>query len=96
MLPVSLLLYPRRRASLTARAAAVLIIIVTAASALLTGVYVLPGALVRGRLIIRAFYIRGGDPVQITNASFSVWAWAPTRRAPSSYLYSTAPEARST
>ncbi|ADL19013.1 hypothetical protein ASAC_0606 [Acidilobus saccharovorans 345-15] len=77
---MSLLLHPRGRASLTARAAAVLIIIVTAASALLTGIYVLPGALVRGRLIIRAFYLRDGSPVQIENASFSVWAWAPTQK----------------
>jgi hypothetical protein len=32
-----------------------------------------------GRIIVRAYAIGGdGDPTQLTNASFSVWAWAPT------------------
>jgi uncharacterized membrane protein len=38
-----------------------------------------PSLFYRGRIIIRAYAMGGdGDPTQLTNASFSVWAWAPT------------------
>jgi hypothetical protein len=38
-----------------------------------------PSLLHRGRIIIRAYAMGSdGDSTQLTNASFSVWAWAPT------------------
>ena len=60
-----------------ARALALVIAIIVSAS-LLAGLY-LPRLLYRGRIIIRA-YAMGSDGglTQLTNASFSVWAWAPT------------------
>ena len=60
-----------------ARALALVIAIIVSAS-LLAGLY-LPRLLYRGRIIVRA-YAMGSDGglTQLTNASFSVWAWAPT------------------
>ncbi|MGC9071258.1 MAG: hypothetical protein ACP5HK_00965 [Acidilobus sp.] len=58
-------------------AAAVLVAALVVASALL-GLHYLSRPSRRGELIVRAFYPGGDDPVQIGNASFSVWAWAPT------------------
>ncbi|MCG2889731.1 MAG: hypothetical protein L7G97_02935, partial [Acidilobus sp.] len=60
-----------------AKALALVIAIIVSAS-LLAGLY-LPRLLFRGRIIIRA-YAMGSDGglTQLTNASFSVWAWAPT------------------
>jgi hypothetical protein len=47
-------------------------------ASLLAGLY-LPKLFYRGRIIIRAYAIgNDGDLTQLTNASFSVWAWAPT------------------
>jgi len=60
-----------------ARALALVLIIVVSAS-LLAGLY-LPRLFYRGRIIIRAYAIgNDGGLTQLTNASFSVWAWAPT------------------
>jgi hypothetical protein len=62
------------------RALALILIIVVSAS-LLTGLfYTMPNLFYRrGVIIIRAYAIGSdGDPTQLTNASFSVWAWAPT------------------
>jgi hypothetical protein len=55
-----------------------LVIAVMVSASLLAGLY-LPRLLYRGRIIIRA-YAMGSDGglAQLTNASFSVWAWAPT------------------
>jgi hypothetical protein len=62
-----------------ARALALVLVIVVSASLLAGLSYLVPGLLHRGRIIIRAYAIGGdGDPTQLTNASFSVWAWAPT------------------
>jgi len=60
-----------------ARALALVIAVIVSAS-LLAGLY-LPRLFYRGRIIIRA-YAMGSDGglTQLTNASFSVWAWAPT------------------
>jgi len=61
----------------TKRALALVIAIIVSAS-LLAGLY-LPELFYRGRIIIRAYAIgNDGNPTQLTNASFSVWAWAPT------------------
>ncbi len=60
-----------------AKALALVIAIIVSAS-LLAGLY-LPRLLFRGRIIIRAYAMGSdGDSTQLTNASFSVWAWAPT------------------
>jgi hypothetical protein len=60
-----------------ARALALVIAVMVSAS-LLAGLY-LPRLLYRGRIIIRAYAIgNDGGLTQLTNASFSVWAWAPT------------------
>ena len=61
-----------------ARRALALVLIIIVSASLLAGLY-LPGLLYRGRIIIRAYAIGSdGDSTQLTNASFSVWAWAPT------------------
>ncbi|ESQ22647.1 MAG: hypothetical protein MGAcid_12510 [uncultured Acidilobus sp. MG] len=63
-----------------ARALALVLIIVVSAS-LLAGLFYTRLNLFhrRGVIIIRAYAIGSdGDPTQLTNASFSVWAWAPT------------------
>jgi hypothetical protein len=61
----------------TERALALVIAVMVSAS-LLAGLY-LPKLFYRGRIIIRAYAIgNGGGLTQLTNASFSVWAWAPT------------------
>jgi hypothetical protein len=61
----------------TKRALALVIAVMVSAS-LLAGLY-LPELFHRGRIIIRAYAIgNDGNPTQLTNASFSVWAWAPT------------------
>ena len=63
----------------TKRALALVLVIVVSASLLAGLSYLVPGLLHRGRIIIRAYAMGGdGDPTQLTNASFSVWAWAPT------------------
>ncbi len=62
-----------------ARALALVIAIIVSASLLAGLSYLVPSLFHRGRIIIRAYAIGGdGDPTQLTNASFSVWAWAPT------------------
>jgi hypothetical protein len=62
-----------------ARALALVLIIIVSASLLAGLSYLVPGLFHRGRIIIRAYAMGGdGDPTQLTNASFSVWAWAPT------------------
>ena len=57
-----------------------LVLIIIVSTSLLAGLsYLVPGLFHRGRIIIRAYAVGGdGDPTQLTNASFSVWAWAPT------------------
>jgi hypothetical protein len=62
-----------------ARALALVLIIIVSASLLAGLSYLVPSLFHRGRIIIRAYAIGGdGDSTQLTNASFSVWAWAPT------------------
>jgi hypothetical protein len=62
-----------------ARALALILIIIVSASLLAGLSYLVPSLFHRGRIIIRAYAIGGdGDSTQLTNASFSVWAWAPT------------------
>ncbi|MDT7868033.1 MAG: hypothetical protein RQ853_06450, partial [Acidianus sp.] len=62
-----------------ARALALVLIIIVSASLLAGLSYLVPGLFHRGRIIIRAYAMGGdGDSTQLTNASFSVWAWAPT------------------
>jgi hypothetical protein len=62
----------------TKRALALVLVIIVSAS-LLAGLYLVPGLFHRGVIIVRAYVIGGdGNPTQLTNASFSVWAWAPT------------------
>ncbi|MFP3265350.1 MAG: hypothetical protein RXO54_05900 [Acidilobus sp.] len=62
-----------------ARALALILIIIVSASLLAGLSYLVPGLFHRGRIIIRAYAMGGdGDSTQLTNASFSVWAWAPT------------------
>jgi len=62
-----------------ARALALVLIIIVSASLLAGLSYLVPSLFHRGRIIIRAYAMGGdGDPTQLTNASFSVWAWAPT------------------
>jgi len=63
----------------TKRALALVLAIIVSASLLAGLFYLAPGLFHRGRIIIRAYAMGGdGDPTQLTNASFSVWAWAPT------------------
>jgi len=63
-----------------ARALVLVIAVIVVSASLLAGLsYLVPSLLHRGRIIIRAYAIGSdGDPTQLTNASFSVWAWAPT------------------
>ena len=63
-----------------ARRALALVIAVIVSASLLAGLsYLVPSLLHRGRIIIRAYAMGSdGDSTQLTNASFSVWAWAPT------------------
>jgi hypothetical protein len=62
-----------------ARALALVIAVVVSASLLAGLSYLTPGLFHRGRIIVRAYAMGSdGDPAQLTNASFSVWAWAPT------------------
>jgi hypothetical protein len=62
-----------------ARALALVLIVIVSASLLAGLSYLVPSLFHRGRIIIRAYAIGGdGDSTQLTNASFSVWAWAPT------------------
>jgi len=63
---------------LRTKGALALVIAVMVSASLLAGLY-LPKLFYRGRIIIRAYAIgNGGGLTQLTNASFSVWAWAPT------------------
>ena len=63
----------------TKRALALVIAVIVSASLLARLSYLVPSLFHRGRIIIRAYAIgNDGDPTQLTNASFSVWAWAPT------------------
>jgi len=63
----------------TKRALALVIAVIVSASLLAGLSYLVPSLFHRGRIIIRAYAIgNDGDPTQLTNASFSVWAWAPT------------------
>jgi len=64
-----------------ARALALIIAVVVVSASLLAGLsYLVPGLFHRrGVIIVRAYAVGSdGDPTQLTNASFSVWAWAPT------------------
>ena len=63
-----------------ARALALVLIIIVSASLLAGLSYLVPGLFHRrGVIIVRAYAMGSdGDPTQLTNASFSVWAWAPT------------------
>jgi len=62
-----------------ARALALILIIIVSASLLAGLSYLVPGLFHRGRIIIRAYAMGSdGDSTQLTNASFSAWAWAPT------------------
>jgi len=63
-----------------ARALALVIAVIVSASLLAGLSYLVPGLFHRrGVIIVRAYAIgNDGDPTQLTNASFSVWAWAPT------------------
>jgi hypothetical protein len=65
---------------LRAKRVLALVLVIIVSASLLAGLsYLVPSLLHRGRIIIRAYAIGGdGDPTQLTNASFSVWAWAPT------------------
>ena len=62
------------------RALALILIIVVSASLLAGLFYTTPNLFYRrGVIIVRAYAMGSdGDPTQLTNASFSVWAWAPT------------------
>jgi len=64
-----------------ARALALVIAVIVVSASLLAGLsYLVPSLFHRrGVIIVRAYAIGSdGDPTQLTNASFSVWAWAPT------------------
>jgi hypothetical protein len=63
-----------------ARALALVLIIIVSASLLAGLSYLVPSLFHRrGVIIVRAYAIGSdGGPTQLTNASFSVWAWAPT------------------
>jgi len=63
-----------------ARALALVLVIVVSASLLAGLSYLMPSLFHRrGVIIVRAYAMGSdGDSVQLTNASFSVWAWAPT------------------
>jgi len=63
-----------------ARALALVLVIVVSASLLAGLFYAMPNLFHRrGVIIVRAYAVGSdGDSVQLTNASFSVWAWAPT------------------
>jgi len=65
---------------LRTKGALALVIAIVVSASLLAGLsYLVPSLFHRGRIIIRAYAIRSdGGPTQLTNASFSVWAWAPT------------------
>jgi len=63
---------------LRTKGALALVIAIVVSASLLAGLY-LPRLFYRGRIVIRAYAIGSdGNPTQLTNASFSVWAWAPT------------------
>jgi hypothetical protein len=64
----------------TKRALALVIAIIVSASLLAGLSYLVPNLFYRrGVVIVRAYAMESnGDPTQLTNASFSVWAWAPT------------------
>jgi hypothetical protein len=63
----------------TKRALALALVIIVLASLLAGLSYLVPGLLHRGRIIIRAYAVGSHHTlVWLANASFSVWAWAPT------------------
>ncbi len=63
----------------TRRALALVLVIIVSASLLAGLFYTRLNLFYKGRIIIRAYAIgNDGDPTQLTNTSFSVWAWAPT------------------
>jgi len=65
----------------TRRAMALVIAVIVVSASLLAGLsYLVPGLFHRrGVIIVRAYAMGSdGDPTQLTNASFSMWAWAPT------------------
>jgi hypothetical protein len=69
------------RALLRSKRALALILIIVVSASLLAGLfYTMPNLFYRrGVIIVRAYAMGSdGDPTQLTNASFSVWAWAPT------------------
>jgi len=65
---------------LRAKRVLALVLVIIVSASLLAGLsYLAPSLFHRGRIIIRAYAMGGdGDLTQLTNASFSVWAWAPT------------------
>ncbi|ESQ25579.1 MAG: hypothetical protein JCHSAcid_05160 [uncultured Acidilobus sp. JCHS] len=63
----------------TARALALVLIVIVSALLLAELFYATPNLFYRGSVIVRAYAIGSyGLLVWLTNASFSVWAWAPT------------------
>jgi hypothetical protein len=69
------------RALLRSKRALALILIIVVSASLLAGLFYTRLNLFyrRGVIIVRAYAMGSdGDPTQLTNASFSVWAWAPT------------------
>ena len=63
----------------TKRALALVLIVIVSALLLAELFYATPNLFYRGSVIVRAYAIGSyGLLVWLTNASFSVWAWAPT------------------
>jgi len=63
----------------TKRALALVLVIIVSASLLAGLFYLTPGMLYWGDVIIRAYAVGNNHKlIWLTNASFSVWAWAPT------------------
>jgi len=63
----------------TARALALALVIIVSASLLAGLFYLTPGLLYWRDVIIRAYAVGSHHTlIWLTNASFSVWAWAPT------------------
>jgi len=70
----------RTRRSLALVPLALVLVIMVSASLLAGLFYLLPNLFHRrGAIIIGAYAMgRDGNPIRLTNASFSIWAWAPT------------------
>jgi hypothetical protein len=71
----------------TKRALALALVIIVLASLLAGLFYLTPGVLYWRDVIIRAYAVGSHHTLfWLTNASFSVWAWAPLLTGQSSYL----------